>query len=138
MNKLLKWGIPILTLTLISCETDPLGDDEGDTRDVFEGQWSVAENSKLLGNRSYTVDIEKSIDFPTRINIFDFYSLGQNDSIYGTVSSILSDAVTIPSQTLDGNLINGSGTLVNDNLIEFTFYVDDGNDIDTVSADYTR
>lgn len=121
--------------TFVACEID---EDDGDTRDVFEGQWNVSETSKLLGNRNYLVDIESSTSHGSRINLFDFYKLGFSDSVYATVSAILSETATIPSQILHGHEINGSGTLVNDNLINFTYYVDDGNDIDTVEAAYTR
>lgn len=139
MKRIVNFGISLLFIgTLTSCEDDPFTDDNGDTRDAFVGTWTVAEDSKLIGQRNYLTEIEKSTSFPSRVNIFDFYKLGVNDSVYATVSSVLADALTIPNQTLSGNLIYGNGTLVNDNLINMTFYVDDGNDIDTVEAVYTK
>lgn len=136
MKKIVKTGLfTILFSTFIACELD---ESEGDTRDVFEGQWSVSETSSILGNRNYLVDIESSESNASRIHLFDFYKLGFSDSVYATISAILSETATIPSQVLHGNEISGSGTLVNDNLINFKYYVDDGNDIDTVEAVYTR
>lgn len=138
MKNLIKLSFLLISSTFfISCEGDDLGGD-GDTRDVFEGQWTVSEDSKLLGNRNYIIEIDLSAEYSSRINLFDFYKLGVKDSIYGNVSSVLAEAITIPNQYLKNNLIHGNGTLVNDNLINFTYYVDDGNDIDTVDAVFTR
>lgn len=132
----IKLAIFSIALTsFISCEID---DEDGDTRDVFEGQWHVAETSTVLGQRNYLVDIAISESNGSRIDLFDFYKLGFSDSVYATVSAILSETVTIPTQILHGNEIKGQGTLANDNLINFTYYVDDGNEIDTVEAVYTR
>jgi hypothetical protein len=110
--------------------------DNGDNRNAFIGTWSVNETSKLIGSRTYTVTVEKDTEFPQRVNMYNFYALG-TDSIVANVSSVYTNTITIPFQTLLGNYIGGTGTLAN-NKISFDYTVDDGNAIDTVKAVYSK
>lgn len=112
---------------------------EGDVRDRFVGSWTVTETSKLLGTRNYSVSIEKDSSFPARVNMYNLYALGtSSDSLIANVSSVLVNTITIPNQTRKSNYIGGKGEMVNDVKINFDFTVDDGNDIDTVSAVFVR
>lgn len=130
---------------LNSCEKDPEEvieeefEAEGDVRDRFIGNWTVSETSKLLGTRNYTVSIEKNSFSNQRVNMQNFYLLGTSgDTVVANISAVLASAITVPTQTVNANSVGGSGTLVNDNRITFDYTVDDGNDIDTVSAVYIR
>lgn len=138
-------GLLLLTsvATLNSCEKDPeeLLDDEieGDVRDRFVGNWTVTETSKFLGTRNYKVLIEKNSFSSQRVSMHNFYLFGTTgDTVVANISAVLASAITIPTQTVNANSVGGSGTLVNENRISFSYQVDDGNDIDTVSAVYIR
>jgi len=138
MKTIIKLSLVLTVITFIySCKEGDSGDN-GDAREIFEGQWNVSETSKLLGARNYIVQIDLSKNHISRINLFDFYKLGVTDSVFGIVSSVSVNTITIPEQELKDNFIQGKGILANDNLINFTYYIDDGNDVDTVKALYSR
>lgn len=141
----MKTNLRILTLAFltgitVSCN---LWEEEeevtGDVRDRFVGSWTATEKSKLLGNRNYTMTIEKDSSFPSRVNMYNLYQLGTNsDSLIATVSSIEVNTITITKQTRKGNFITGVGQMINDNKINFDYTVDDGNDIDSVATTLIR
>lgn len=137
MKNQFKLGIVAIAISLFSCTEDDLFNEDADSRDEFVGNWLASESSDLLGSRVYEVDINKDSDFGSRINILNFYKLGVTDSVYATVSAIESNTITIPNQIVNNNGIRGTGTL-NGNEINLVYYVDDGNDIDTVNTTYTR
>lgn len=136
MKKLISLSILIASFTFMSCEEEEKSSD-ADIRDEFIGNWLVFENSKLLGIRSFEVDIVKSQNNNEQISISNFYKLGVNDTTNANVSSVQSTTFIIPIQTVSGHFINGTGALSGDE-IEMVYYIDDGNDVDTVSATFTR
>ena len=135
--------IPLLMLLLLGMNSCNLWEEEeeveGDVRDRFLGSWTVTETSKLLGTRNYKVTIEKDASFPARVNMYNLYALGTDkDSVIANVSSVLVNTITIPNQTRNANYIGGQGEMVDEIKINFDFTVDDGNDIDTVTAVFVR
>tara|TARA_Y100000766_G_C18690614_1_gene499298 strand:+ start:124 stop:570 length:447 start_codon:yes stop_codon:yes gene_type:complete len=118
---------------LLGCEKEK----NNDVRDDFVGNWLVNENSSLLGLRSYEVTIFKDSINNSGINIYNFYKLGIEDSVFSTISGIEGTTLTIPSQTSKSNIIEGSGKIKKDE-IDINYFINDGNQIDTVSANYTR
>ena len=135
-----------LAINVISCTEDeaedienilPDDDVNGDDRDAFIGNWSVNETSDSLGIRNYTVQIEKDSSFPQRVNIYNFYALGTEDSIVANVSTVSPNTITVPYQTLSGNYIGGTGTLAS-GKITFEYTVVDGNDSNNVKATYIK
>ena len=121
-----------------SCKTDDLIL-ENDTRDGFIGEWAVKETNSIFNNdsRNYLIEITEDADYGERINIFNLYQLGYSDSIFANISAIDKNSVIIPSQIIDLNTIEGLGVL-SKNEIDFTYYVHDGNEIDTVTAHLKR
>ena len=59
------------------------------------------------------------------------------DSVLSIVSESQNTAIIIPTQTSKNNILEGSGTL-NKDVIAMNYFINDGNQIDTVSANYTR
>tara|TARA_B100000795_G_scaffold269092_1_gene257510 strand:- start:130 stop:546 length:417 start_codon:yes stop_codon:yes gene_type:complete len=138
MQILIKLSLFLIVICFIcSCKEDSF-DGQEYSLEVFDGQWTVSEASSLLGSRNYIVEISLIKKYSSRINIFDFYKLGTQDSVFAVVTPALANTISIPDQTLKDNFIRGTGTIINDNFINLTYYVDDGNEIDTVVAKYTR
>lgn len=142
--KLLLAGFALCFAVLFySCEKDELEEElleeevDGDVRDRFIGEWTVSETSKLLGARNYKVDIQKSTFSASRVNLFNFYALG-GDTIEANISAVLVSTITVPNQTVNGNFIDGTGEMIDDNKINFSYIVDDGNGVDSVTAVYIR
>lgn len=121
---------------LSSCQPDEFLDD-GDVRDEFVGEWAVDETGTYSGAKNYILQIEKNVSNSTRVNIWNLYKLGYTDSIYASVSTVQSNTLTIPVQTLLGHTVNGVGNISNDQ-INLTYYVNDGNAIDTLNAILSR
>ena len=137
MKGLLKITTIALSIFLTSCELDELSDSNSDVRDEFTGNWLVNENSTLLGFRSYEVNIYKDAANDAQINILNFYKMGETDSIAAIVSTTEVNTLSIPSQNVNGNYIEGNGA-IDGNEIDLVYYIDDGNDVDTVTSNYTR
>ena len=141
-----KIGLIVAVLMLfVMCEKDPdieipdPEETEGDQRDRFVGTWTVSENSKLLGARNFDVNMSNDDQFPAQMNVSNFYLIGTGDTIVANVSAVLVSTITIPNQTVNASLFNGKGEMENDQKINFTYYVDDGNaNIDTVTAVFIR
>ena len=122
-----------LSVLFIACEKEQ----DTDARNGFVGNWLVNENSSLLGQRTYEIRIAKDSINTSQIYIYNFYKIGMYDSVLSIVSESQNTAITIPTQTSKNNILEGSGTL-NKDVIAMNYFINDGNQIDTVSANYTR
>ena len=127
----------IFASLIIACNPDdPNTPDNTDPRDKFVGSWLCNENSHLNGNSSFTVTASLNPSNSSQIYLANFYQLGTSQKVYGVVAS---SSVTIPSQTLSSVTVRGSGDITNnDTKINWTYYVDDGADIDTCTAIYSK
>ncbi len=125
--------IVFLLFLFTACEKQ----EDTDVRNDFIGNWLVNENSSLLGQRTYEIFIAKDSINSSQIYIYNFYKIGIQDSIFSMISESQNTAITIPTQTSKNNFVEGSGTLKKD-VIVMSYYINDGNKIDTVSANYTR
>jgi len=134
MKKLIA-GLYLLSLLFISCEDDDLNNSEINIE--FAGNWLVREKSKIVGERNFEVNIEKEPTEFNKIKIWNFYALGNSDSVFANISTVEMNTFTIPYQVVRNNGIDGNGVLL-DNKIEMIYYIDDGNSIDTVTATFTR
>jgi hypothetical protein len=126
-------AIVFILFLFIACEKEQ----DTDARNGFVGNWLVNENSSLLGQRTYEIRIAKDSINTSQIYIYNFYKIGIQDSIFSLISESQNSAITIPTQTSKNNILEGSGTL-NKDVIAMNYFINDGNQIDTVSANYTR
>ena len=107
------FGLMLSTLVMFnSCEEDEEIEDqianaipnddgpEGDARDKFVGDWTVTENSTVHGERNFIVNISKDDQFPSQVNMSNFYLIGKSDTVVATVSSIAVKTITIQVQTV--------------------------------------
>ncbi len=128
-----KIAIVFILFLFIACEKEQ----DTDARNGFVGNWLVNENSSLLGQRTYEIRIAKDSINTSQIYIYNFYKIGMYDSVLSIVSESQNTAIIIPTQTSKNNILEGSGTL-NKDVIAMNYFINDGNQIDTVSANYTR
>jgi len=126
----------LMSVIFYSCD-DLIMPDTDDKRDLIIDTWTCNEESKLLGESAYTIDISKDYNDSTQIILDNFYNLGFGKSIIAKYSN---NYISIKNQECDNFIFNGSGNVKqNNNLINFLYTVkyQDG-DIDTVKATLTR
>jgi len=139
--KLFKNFVGILSVILLvtSCE---LGDDidpdnGGDPRDNIVDTWRSTEISAIYGKSSYLVDIAKEPLDSTEVVLSNFYNLGIDTEVKGTLNGY---KIYISVQVVNGNEISGEGTLTgNYSEINFVYEVKDGSgEKDNVVAEFKR
>lgn len=136
-SKALSGIILIGLTTLSSCELEDFDLGTGDERDNIVDVWKCAESSTTFGEKTYQSEIYKSDRDSLTVYINNFYFLGENVEVYGTLRN---NRITIPQQTAEGHVIAGSGTVAsNYESISFIYTADDGSGmLDDVSASYSR
>lgn len=102
---------------------------------VLDGTWTSSETSSLFGSTSYEVNITSDANNPNLIYLENFYNLGFSNKVTANVSG---DNIVITTQTVDGYEISGSGTIINDNSLSFSYTAYDGADTDNVTSSYAR
>ncbi len=114
-------AILFTTLFLTSCSKsdDPTtaSPTSSDPRERFRANWSNAENSSDNGYASYPVTIADSSNSSF---IMFKYIYGYHTSVGATFNG---NSFTIPSQTIEGHNVSGSGVLSNSNRIAMTYLV---------------
>jgi len=127
--------LPFMALLFDSCNFEEGNPD-------LSGQWTCTETSEIFlksgkGTSVYPVYLSKDADSPNKYNIDNFYRLGSGKKVSILVNG---STVTIPKQSVNAFVFEGSGTVnVDNNLIELTYTADDfGGEIDHVHASYTR
>ncbi|MFC2111129.1 hypothetical protein ACFLQ5_01615 [Bacteroidota bacterium] len=139
MKKITKLFFTIIIITTIMFSAcDP--DDEDpilNTSDYYVGTWLAEETSTLYPDPiTFTVEIKADAITEGQVFIYNFYHLGNADA--DKVTAITSSSsITISPQTVCNNVINGEGTL-SGNKIMWSYYVNDGADIDHVISTYTK
>ncbi len=139
MKKNLIYFFTLLALTtfLYSCDPND-GTDAPDTdpRDKFVGSWICNETSTQNGNSTYNVTVSLNPSNTSQILLAQFYQMSGGQKVFAIVAN---NNATVPEQTLTGLTMKGSGnysTLTN--KINWTYYVNDGADIDTCTASYSK
>ena len=141
INKLFKnlAGIILVMLLVSSCDfgedIDP--DNSDDPRDNIVDTWRSTEISAIYGKSSYLVDIAKEPLDSTKVVLSNFYNLGIDTEVKGTLNGY---KIYISTQVVNGNEISGEGTIAGDfSVINFEYDVEDGSgEKDNVSAEFHR
>lgn len=128
--------IGALAIGLHSCTDDFFDDPNTDPVDKFLGNWVVNETSLLFGQSTYNVTIERNPDNTSEVIIKNFYHEGYSEFAKALVTS---NTLTVYQQTICENskTISGTGTF-SGGTINFTYTVNDGADLDNVTAVYTK
>jgi len=133
MKKILYFALSLMILTMVglsSCD-EPAVPDDTDPRANYTYTWTCQE----LGGLTYSVVITEDPANSTQVLMGNFHMLGVNEKAYAIATA---NNLTIPSQELCNNTINGSGTLTNANKITLKYYVNNHSTIDTINATYTK
>lgn len=141
MKHLPKIFVVMFLVMLASCKPDENADNAVTSlRSKIVDYWSVDEQSQIYKSlkSKYSAEIIKHSTDSSKVKIDNFYNLGFGKMVEATVSDNYS--IFIASQSVDGFLISGSGTIDHGlKKIYFSYIVDDqGGLIDTVTAVYSR
>ena len=113
-----------------SCNPDS-ANPSADARDNYIGSWRVSESGK--GRLTYEVQISADPNNSAQVLIKNFYNFGVEPYCLVTQGNI-----TLPSQSFSKFItVYGSGTL-NGSTITWTYYVNNGADLDTIKSTYTK
>lgn len=126
-----------LLIVIPGCQPDdPQTTTPTDDRDKFVASWTCQETSQQSGVTTFTLHINKSTTSSTQVLIENFYNIGFQ---YKATTDVSGSSLTIPSQAYNGNQLHGSGTMISNNTVNMTYYVDHGSgNIDTCTAVLTR
>jgi hypothetical protein len=117
-------AVCIALLFVVGCASD---DDSEvtpiDERDKYIGTWSCAENSSKSGNSTFDVVIRKNSTSTGQFYIDNFYLLGSSHSALVDKSGT---SLTIATQSISGNTVQGSGNIISDTKINLTYSINDG------------
>jgi hypothetical protein len=128
----------VLASFLHSCDpnNDNPSDPTTDPRDKFVGSWICNETSNQNGISTYNVTISLNPGNTSQIQLANFYQIGSGIKLYAVVAN---NNATVPEQTASGLSIKGSGNYnTSTNKINWTYYVNDGADLDTCTAVYSK
>ena len=141
MKKIFRYSLILASFVslFLSCNPDDNNNDPqpvDDPRDKFVGTWHCSENSHQNGASNFIVTASLNSGNSSQIYLANFYQLGTGQKVYGVVANT---NVTVPSQTVSGVTINGSGNMTDNNTkISWNYYVNDGADIDTCTAVFSK
>jgi hypothetical protein len=134
MKNILKFMLAasfISLVTLNSCDPNGDNDPDVDVRTKFVSDWSCVEQ----GGPAYPVTISLDPNNSAQVLINNFHLLGVSEKAYAIATT---STLTIPSQEIANNTVNGSGTLVSENKINLTYTVNDHSQTETFNATYTK
>ena len=118
----------LLALSVVSCVPDT--DLDQDERLNWVGEWSVTETTGEFAPQTYTVQI--SLGSSSLLLLQGLYAQG---SMFALDASVSGQNFILPSQSVSGFSVSGSGT-ANEDFTEMnlTFTINDGSGADNVTA----
>lgn len=105
-----------------------------DDRDLFLGTWNVNET---CNRGAYQVTITKDPTNSSQVIINNFWLIGSNEK--APYAIVAGSNIVIPQQNIyndENTIVEGSGVLNKDNIIEWEYTVNDGADLYTCTATY--
>ena len=131
MKKKLLLPIIILLGLFVMHSCAVTTDDDNDDREKYVGTWSVNDQSSRL-NYNVTITINPSNSAEILLNNF----ADLNSTAIGLV---VGNSVVIDNQQLNSDYtVNGSGNYINNGKMEFSFSLNNGIDIESRVATYTK
>lgn len=128
-KKLLQAILVIGIIFFESCATIPI--DESDDIDKYIGVWNVNDQPARI---NYKVTITANPSNSAEILLNNFADLGNS-----AVGLVVGNSLVIDNQTLGSSYsVSGSGSYINSGKLEFNFDLNDGIDIDSRVAVFTR
>ncbi len=105
-----------------SCKKDDVTQPIVFTRDDYIGSWNGTE-APAAKNQYFICVISADPNVSTNVNMNKFANIAGN-----TYAVVTGANITIPRQTLSGNIIEGWGSMQNKSYITFHYYVNNGTD----------
>jgi hypothetical protein len=130
-HKLIIILLALLLPVFPSCELDEDGDPSGDLREKFTGTWRFNESEVKSTLAFYNVLISIDPGNSSQVLLRNFANIGNFHSAYGIVTT---NRITIPQQTIASLVVSGTGNLINNSRMEWTYSVNDGADLISYSA----
>jgi hypothetical protein len=126
----------VLSFLFISCEENdvidnPSGGQQQDLATKFLGTWSVDDQPSRL---NYMVTIERHVLYEDRVKIKNFADVG------GEVTGVILGNTLLIDKQYAGSGYNteGTGIFISSKRLQFEFLLDDGIDIISRKAVYTK
>jgi hypothetical protein len=128
-NIIFSFIIALGIFSLQSCAVTT--DDDVVDMEKYVGTWSVSDQSSRL---NYSVSITINPSNSAEILLNNFADLNST-----AVGLVIGNSVVLDSQQLgSGYSVNGSGSYVNSGKLEFNFSLNDGIDIESRIASFTK
>ncbi|MBU2554549.1 MAG: hypothetical protein KKF98_08845 [Bacteroidetes bacterium] len=127
--RLVVLGMVSVMLFFASC----IPDDNSDLNpvDKFLGTWSVSDNAVRL---NYQVTISSNPLNSAEVLMSNFADLGKS-----AVGLVVGNTIVVEGQTLVGNyLVSGTGSYVSDSRLNFNYELNDGIDVETRQATFSK
>lgn len=128
----------ILAIAFVGCKPDDPDDGNGlpapDARLNYQGIWKCSE----IGGQSYNVNISLDTTTESQIKLYNFHHQGFDEKVNALVAGT---SLTIYPQKMCQETIDVEGTATlqsNKTTMSFYHIVNDGIDLDTVRATYTK
>ncbi len=125
----------LFTLFIFSCTEESDIFNPVDDRDAFLGTWNVDETCNRI---PYQVTIVKDPTNSSQVIITNFWLIGPDEK--APYAIVAGNSIVIPQQNIYNNektIVKGSGIL-NKNIIEWEYTVNDGADLYTCIATYEK
>lgn len=114
-----------------ACTIEGDDPDYTDTRDKFLGTWNVSDQP---GRINYVVSIVKNPAQSTQVTLNNFADMGGS-----AIGLVVGNRIIIDKQNIgDDFLSNGTGTYISTKQLDFEFVLDNGIDIETRKAIYSK
>ncbi len=127
--RLVVLGMVSVMLFFASC----IPDDNSDLNpvDKFLGTWSVSDNAVRL---NYQVTISSNPLNSAEVLMSNFADLGKS-----AVGLVVGNTIVVEGQTLVGNYsVSGTGSYVSDSRLNFNYELNDGIDVETRQATFSK
>jgi hypothetical protein len=106
-----------------------------DVREKWVGTYSCEETENAANVTTFDINISKNTSVSDGLIISNFYNIGSQYSLNATLSG---NSITIPTQTLNGFKITGSGTTSGTTKINFSYTVQAGGNNSSCTAIATQ
>ena len=112
--------------------SDTNGDqDNNDKVEKFLGTWNVSDQPDRL---NYVVSIRRSPLYDDRVLLENFADMGNN-----AIGLVVNNTIVIDQQDIgNGYKTEGTGDYINEDKLDFEFFLDDGIDKELRKATFTR
>lgn len=125
----------IFLITVVSCTEDADPFNPQDDRDAYVGVWNVDETCNRI---PYQVTIVKDLTNSSQVIITNFWLIGPDEK--APYAIVAGNSIVIPQQNIfndEKTIVKGSGVL-DKNIIEWEYTVNDGADLYTCTATYEK